>query len=122
MSSKPYLSPRYGKGTKSTSGLIRHFNTCKGHNYPMTQLEISQKHQVEEGATGKNWKDEGDLLGKTNNTAMANSIANMPTKDKSWKRLLASEFLLALREEWFSSYEFFAGTQVLDIKYKHPGS
>ena len=33
--------------------------------------------------------------------------------------MLGSEFLLMLREKWFSSYEFPAGIWILEIKYKH---
>ena len=37
-----------------------------------------------------------------------------------WKKLFASEFLSALREEWFNSHEFPTGTFISDKKYKHP--
>ena len=43
----------------------------------------------------------------------------MSTEDISWKRLFASEFLSALREEWFSSYDFPVSIQVSNIKYKY---
>ena len=46
----------------------------------------------------------------------------MPTEDTFWKRLLASNFSSALREEWFSSYEFFSSIWILDIKYRHSRS
>ena len=62
------------------------------------------------------------MLGKTDNTATANHIFDIPTKDTSGKKLLASESISVLRKEWFNSYEFPAGTQILDIKYKHSRS
>ena len=34
ISAKLYLCPRYGKGTKSTSGLTRNLNAYKCHKYP----------------------------------------------------------------------------------------
>ena len=48
---------------------------------------------------GENWVDEGDLLGKNNNTITANSTFDMPTEDTSQKGLLASKSLSELREE-----------------------
>ncbi len=33
-----------------------------------------------------------------------------------------SEFLLALKKEWFSSHEFPTSTPIFDKKYKHPRS
>ena len=36
-----------------------------------------------------------------------------------WERLFASEFLSALREKWFNSHKFPAGTPISDKKYKH---
>ena len=101
---------------------MRHFKTCKSHNYPTTQLEISQEYHDEKDATGENWKDENDLLGKTDNTATANDTLDLLTEDIFGNGLLASKFLSTLKEEWFSSYEFSTGTQISDIKYRHPGS
>lgn len=43
----------------------------------------------------------------------------MLTKDTPQKGLLASKFLLSLREKWFNSYKFPAGIQISNIKYKH---
>lgn len=68
---------------------------------------------------GKNWKDKSDFLGKTNNTAIIDDSSDILTKDISQKRLLISKFLSIMRKEQFSSYEFFIGTQISDIKYKH---
>ena len=48
-----------------------------------------------------------------------NGTFETPTKDTPWKRLFASEFLLALREESFSSHKFIAGISILDKKYKY---
>ncbi len=71
---------------------------------------------------GGNWKDEGDLLGEIVTTTTANGTSDTLTKDTPWKGLFASESLLTLREEWFSSHEFPASTPISDKKYKHPGS
>ena len=73
-----------------------------------------------EDALGKNWKNEDDLLGKMITTTTANGTFEILTKDMPWRNLFASEFLLALREEWFSSHEFSAITIISDIKYNHP--
>lgn len=70
---------------------------------------------------GEDWKDEDDLLDKTDNTTTANGTFNMSTKDTSWKRLLMSEFLSALREKWFSSHEFPTSIWISNIKYRHSG-
>lgn len=49
---------------------------------------------------GKNFEDsEGDLLGKTDNNVVANGIAETPIRHISQKKLLASKFLSALRED-----------------------
>ena len=88
----------------------------------MIRLKISQKHHNEENVIGKNWEDKNDLLGKTDKTATVNGNLDMLTEDTSQKGLLANKSLSALREEWFSSYEFSADTRISDIKYKHPGS
>ena len=116
---KPYSYPRYRKGIKSISRLTSYLNTYKSHNYRTTQQEILHEYHNEEDVTGKNWEDESDLLGKTNIIVTANGTPDMPTVDIFWKRLLASKFLSALREEWFSSYEFRANTQISDIKYRY---
>lgn len=63
-----------------------------------------------------------DLESKTDHTATTNGSFEMSTKDMPWKGLLASEFLSALREKWFNSHEFPAGTFISDKKYKHPES
>lgn len=46
----------------------------------------------------------------------------MPIEDMSQKKLLISEFLLALREKQFSNHEFSINILISDIKYRHPGS
>ncbi len=125
MFTKLYSCLICGKGVKSTSGLTRHLNTCKGHLYPKPQLlNEPPRHEShnEEDVLGGNWEDESDLLDKTVTTATANGIPETPTEDTSQKELFASESLLALREEQFSSHEFSAGTPISDKKYKHPRS
>ena len=55
-------------------------------------------------------------------TATLNGTSEISRKNTSWKKLFASESLLALREEWFSSHESFASILLIsDKKYKHPG-
>ena len=51
--------------------------------------------------------------------ATANGIFETLIEDMSQKRLFASQFLFALREKWFSSHEFPAGTPISDKKYKY---
>ena len=64
-------------------------------------------------------KDESQLLDETN--YIVRDATDLPTKKTTRDRLLASEFLLLLREEWFTGKEFPAGTLVSDIKYNHLG-
>lgn len=45
----------------------------------------------------------------------------MPNKRTPWDRLLASQSLLLLREEWFTGNKFSAGIPILNIKYNHLG-
>ncbi len=125
MSTKLYSCPICGKRVKSTSGLIRHLNACKGHLYLKTQPPHEPpRHEShhKEDTLGGNWEDKGDLLGETVTTATANGTPETPTEDMPQKKLFASESLLALREEWFSSHEFPAGIPISDKKYKHSGS
>lgn len=128
MSTKPYSCPICGKGVKSTSGLTRHLNACKGQLYPKSAHEPPphkppphQSHN-EENLLGGNWENGVDLLGETVTTTTAKSTPKTPTEDTPQKKLFASESLSALREEWFNSHEFPAGTPISDNKYKHPGS
>ena len=110
---------------KSTNRLIRHLNAYKGHFYPKSQpphkLLWYKSHNKKDALSG-NWKDEGDLLGKTVITATANGTLKTPIKDTPRKGLFASESLLALREKWFNSHKFPADTFISDKKYKHPRS
>ncbi len=110
---------------KSTSGLTRHLNTCKGHLYPKPQPPHKpprhESHNKEDILSG-NWEDEGDLLGETVTTATVNGTSETPTKDTPRKGLFANESSSSLKEEWFSSHEFPAGTPISDKKYKHPRS
>lgn len=62
------------------------------------------------------------MLGKTNNTAIANGAFNKPTKVTPWKRLLVSESLLLLKEKRFTKHKFSSSTPISDIKYRHPRS
>ena len=55
-------------------------------------------------------------------TAIANGTLEMLTENTPQKRLFVSEFLLALREKWFNSHKFSAGTSISDKKYKYPRS
>lgn len=68
----------------------------------------------------KNQEDEGDLLGKTNNTTTTNGTLDMPIENTFWKKLLASKSLLVLREKWFNSHKFLVDILISDIKYKYP--
>ena len=125
MSIKPYLCLIYGKRVKSINRLIKHLNVCKSHLYPKPQpLHEPPQHKFhnKKDALGGNWKDEGDLLGKTVTTATVNGILKTPTEDTPWKRPFANESLLVLKKRWFNSYKFLAGTLISDEKYKYPGS
>ena len=62
------------------------------------------------------------MFDKTITTVIINSTSEMLTKDMPRKKLFASRFLLVLKEKWFSSPEFFAGTFISDKKYKNPRS
>ena len=125
MSTKPNLCLICRKGVKSTNRLTRHLNAYKVHLYPKSQplhkLPQHKSHKKVDGL-GRNWKKESDLLGKTVTISIVNGIFETLTEDTPRKKLFANEFLLVLREEWFSSYEFPAGIFISDQKYKHLGS
>ncbi len=107
---------------KFISGLTRHLNACKGQLYskPPHKPLWHKFHNIEDTLDG-NWEDEGDLLGETVTTTTANLTPETPNKDIPQKMLFTSESLSVLREEWFSSHEFPAGTHISDKKYKHLG-
>ncbi len=87
---------------KSTSGLTRHLNTCKGDLYPKPQPPHEPpQHEShnEEDALGGNWKDEDNLLGETVTTTTVNNTPETPTEDIPRNVLFANESLSALREE-----------------------
>lgn len=120
MSIKPYLYPRCGKSTKSTSGLTNYLNTCKGQIYPKSLRDISLDYYNKEDISSENLEDyKSDLLGKTNNNATANGIFEKSIGHTPCKKVLVSEFLLAWRKEWFSNHDFPIGTPILDKKYRH---
>ncbi len=84
MSTKLYSYPIYGNKVKSTSGLIRHLNACKGHLYPkLLHKPLRHKSHNKEDALGENWEDEGGLLGETVTIATANGILKTLTEDIS---------------------------------------
>ncbi len=125
MSTKLYLCPVCGKKVKSTSGLTRHLHSCNGHLYPKVQPPHKpprHKSHNKEDVLGKNWEDEGYLLGKMVTITTANDTFETPTEDMPRMGLFASEFLLALRKKWLSSHEFPVGISISDKKYKHPES
>ncbi len=124
MSTKLYSCPICRKGVKSISGLTRHLNACKGHLYPKPHPPhepLRHESHNEEDALGGNWEDKGGLLGEMVTSATANGTPETLTEDTPWKRLFANESSLALREEWFNSHEFPAGTPISDKKYKYLG-
>lgn len=62
---------------------------------------------------------EDNVLGKIDNNITTNDIAKMPIGLIFWEELLISEFLSALKREWFSSYEFSTSILTFDKKYRH---
>ena len=114
---KQYLCPRCGKGTKSTSGLIRHFNACI-KEVPRT-AHLHKLYDDPVDTSDGNLEDGSQLLDETN--YIVRDATDLPTERTPRDRLLASESLSSLREEWFIGNKFPAGTPVSDIKYNHPG-
>ncbi len=120
MSSKPYACPICGKRAKSINKLTRYLNTCKSRFYlKLSHKPLQHKSHNKKDALGENWEDESDLLEKMITTTNTNSILETSTENILRKGLFASESLSALREEWFSSHEFFAGIFISDKKYKY---
>ena len=62
-------------------------------------------------------ENKSQLLDETNYAIR--DITDLPIKRIPWDGLLASEFLLSLREEWSTRNKFPTGTPVSDIKYNH---
>ena len=100
MSTKPYLCLICEKRVKFTSRLTRHLNAYKSHLYlKLSHEPLRHKSHNKTDVLDRNWKDKGDLLGKTITIANANDISETPIKDMPQKRLFASEFLSALKEK-----------------------
>ena len=87
---------------KSTSRLIKYFNTYKSHYYlnlqPLYKLSQHKFYNKIDTLSG-NEKDKDDLLSKKIITTTANSTFQMLIKNLPQKKLFASEFLLALKEK-----------------------
>ena len=64
-------------------------------------------------------EDRSQLLDKTN--YIIRYAIDSPIKRTPRDRLLASEYLSSLKEEWFTGKEFPASIPVSDIKYNHQG-
>lgn len=119
MSTKSYLYLIYRKKLRSTRKPTRHRNTCKSHFYlKFPYQSCLRKSNDKEYDLSEHWENEGDLVGEEITTITANSTSKTLTENMPWKKLFASEFLLALREEWFSSHEFFTGTSISKKKYR----
>ena len=117
LSAKQYLYPRYGKGTKSTSGLTKHLNACTKEISQTTDL-----YKIHDDLVDKldgDLKDRSQLLDETN--YIIRDATDSPTERTPRNGLLANKSLSSLREEWFTGKEFSAGTSISDIKYNHPG-
>ena len=117
LSVKQYLCSRYGKRTKSTSGLTRHLNACT-KEVPQT-AHLHKLYDDPVDTSDGDLEDGSQLLDETNYTVR--DATDSPTERTPRDGLLASESSSSLREEWFTGKEFPAGTPVSDIKYNHPG-
>ena len=114
---KQYSCPRYGKRTKSTSGLTRHLNVCT-KEIPRT-AHLQKLHDDPVDTSDGNLEEGSQLLGETNYTIR--DVTDLPTEKTPQDGLLASVSLSSLREEWFTGNKFPASTPVSDIKYNYPG-
>ena len=117
LSVKQYSCPRCEKGTKSTSGLIRHLNACT-KKVPQT-AHLHKLYNDPVDISDGDLEDGSQLLDETNYTIR--DTTDSPTERTPWDGLLVSESSSSLREEWFTGKEFLAGILVSDIKYNHPG-
>lgn len=100
MSIKLYLYLRCRKGIKFINGLTRHLNACKEQIYLKLSYNIELEYCHNKDTMNKNLKDiEGDLLRKTNNIVVANGVAKMLFRHRSWKKLLIRKYLSILRDE-----------------------
>ena len=123
ISTKPYVYSICRKKLKSTSGLTKYLNTSKSHlcaKFQLPQKPLWNKSYNKKDVLRGNWDNKGDLFGKTVITTTVNGTFETLTEDTPWKRLFASKSLLALRDEWLSSYKFSTGTPISDKEYKHP--
>lgn len=103
---------------KYKSGLTRYVITYKSHIYPKRPHEPPRhKSYNKKNDLGRNWEDEGGLLGKTVTTATTNSISVKSARNMSRKEFFVSKSLSALREEWFSSHALPTGTPISNEKY-----
>ena len=117
LSTKQYLCPRCGKGTKSTSGLTRHPNAYT-KEVPQT-IHLHKLHDDLVDTSDGDLEDGSQLLDETNYTIK--DAIDLPTEKTPRDGLLASESLSLLREKWFTGKEFPAGTPISDIKDNHLG-
>ena len=122
-SAKKYSCLKYGKRTKSTSGLTRYLNACIKKVPQTVPLPIyhklhNDKKDILDGDLEENLEDGSEMLDKTNYTIR--DVTYSPTKNKPWDGLLASKFLSLLGEEWFTRNEFPVGIPISNIKYNHP--
>ena len=108
LSAKQYSCPRFGKRTKFTSRLTRHFNACA--------KEISQTahlyklHDDPVDISDGDLEDGSQLLDETN--YIVRDATDLPTKKTPCDRLFASKSLSLLREEWFIGKKFPAGIPI----------
>ena len=97
--------------------MTRHLNACT-KEVPQT-AHLDKLHDDLVDTLDGDLEDGSQLLDETN--YIVRDATDLPTERTPWDRLLASEFLSSLREEWFTGKEFPAGTPVSDIKYNHSG-
>ena len=110
---------RYGKETKSTSGLKKHLNAYTKKVPQITHLQIYHKlHNDKLDISDKELEDGSQLLGKNNCTVR--DTTDSPTKIIPWNELLASDSLSSLRKEWFIRSKFSASIAISNIKYNYP--
>ena len=95
--------------------MTRHLNACT-KEVPQT-AHLDKLHDDLVDTLDGDLEDGSQLLDETN--YIVRDATDLPTERTPWDRLLASEFLSSLREEWFTGKEFPAGTPVSDIKYNH---
>ena len=109
------MYPKCGKKIKSINGLRRYFNICIKKILQTTHLYKLYNDKLD--ILNGDLKDGSQLLDKTNYTVR--DVTNLLTKRIPWDKLLVSESLSLLREEWFTRNKFLICTQVSDNKYNH---